>query len=210
MGTMVARRWIDRSRVESALTDACRANGLFKDDGPKGVRDTLASGLRSGMANPHKDLKDNRADDDAELAEGNRIAGVLIENYGLQQDNGSQPTAADHLDGWSFDGDALPEPPPMLIKKLLPLDGICFVGGQSGAGKTFIAVDIAVSLASGEQCFGHNVTERVGVAIFAAEGASTIASRVTVARNHKARGEILPMHGSGRSLISPTRRRFNP
>ena len=46
MGRMVARGWIDKSRVEAALTDACRANGLFKDDGPKGVRDTLASGLR--------------------------------------------------------------------------------------------------------------------------------------------------------------------
>jgi hypothetical protein len=50
MGTMVARGWLDRSRVEHALTDACRANGLFNDDGPKGVRDTMASGLRGGMA----------------------------------------------------------------------------------------------------------------------------------------------------------------
>ena len=112
---------------------------------------------------------------------------------GLRQDNGPQPTAADLLDGWSFDGDTLPEPPPMLIKGLVPLDGITFVGGQSGAGKTFIVIDLAVSAASGEPFFGHKVTERVGVAIFAAEGASTIASRVTVARNHKAQGEILPI-----------------
>ena len=68
-----------------------------------------------------------------------------------------------------------------------------FVGGQSGAGKTFIVIDLAVSVASGEPFFGHKVTERVGVAIFAAEGASAIASRVTVARNHKAQGEILPI-----------------
>jgi hypothetical protein len=194
MGRMVARGWIEKSRVEAALTDACRANGLFKDDGPKGVRDSLASGLRGGMAKPCADLDDARADDAKYRAAGDETAKLLIEEHeGLRQDNGPQPTAADLLDGWSFDGDALPEPPPMLIKKLLPLDGICFVGGQSGAGKTFIAIDIAVSLASGEQCFGHNVTERVGAAIFAAEGASTIASRVTVARNHKAHGEVLPI-----------------
>ncbi|MDP3552642.1 AAA family ATPase [Methylocystis sp.] len=100
---------------------------------------------------------------------------------------------SDPLAGFVFDGSATLELPPMLVKKLVPLDGVCFIGGQSGAGKTFIAVDLAVSLASGEPFFGHKVVERVGAAIFAAEGASTIASRVTVARNHKARGEILPI-----------------
>lgn len=99
----------------------------------------------------------------------------------------------DPLAGFVFDGDASLEPPPMLVKKLVPRDGTCFIGGQSGAGKTFAAIDLAVSLASGEPFFGHKVAERVGVAIFAAEGASTIASRVTVARNHKAHGEILPI-----------------
>jgi hypothetical protein len=194
LGRMVARGWIERSRVEHALTDACRANGLFKDDGPKGVRDTLASGLRGGMANPHEDLPDSHADDAELLAEGTRIAQRLIAmEDGLQQDNGPQPTAADLLAGWSFDGDAPPEPHPMLIKGLVTLDGIVFAGGQSGAGKTFVAIDAAVSVASGEPFFGHKVTERVGVAIFAAEGASTIANRVTVARNHKAHGEILPI-----------------
>ncbi len=194
MGRMVARGWIEKSRVEHALTDACRANGLFKDDGPKGVRDSLASGLRGGMAKPCEDLDDARADEQRLRALGDETAKLLIEERdGLQQDNGPQPTAANLLDGWSFDGDALPELPPMLVKKLIPLDGIAFVGGQSGAGKTFIVIDLAVSVASGEPFFEHKVVERVGVAIFAAEGAGTIASRVAVARDHKAHGEILPI-----------------
>jgi phage terminase small subunit len=107
MGRMVARGWIEGSRVEHALTDACRANGLFASDGPSGVRATLASGLRSGMANPHEDLKDNRADDDAELAEGNRIAGVLIAN-----DDGTPKTIV--VDGVTIDaetGEIVDEPP---------------------------------------------------------------------------------------------------
>jgi phage/plasmid primase-like uncharacterized protein len=111
---------------------------------------------------------------------------------GAQSSSGEQ-ASPDPLAGFTFDGDASLEPPPMLIKKLVPLDGTCFIGGQSGAGKTFAAVDLAVSLASGEPFFGHKVAERVGVAIFAAEGVSTIGSRVMVARNHKARGEILPI-----------------
>ena len=150
MGRMVARGWIEKSRVEAALTDACRANGLFKDDGPKGVRNSLASGLRGGMAKPCADLDDARGDEQRLRALGDETAKLLIANDDLQQDNGPQPTAANLLDGWSFDGDALPEPPPMLVKKLIPLDGISFVGGQSGAGKTFIVIDLAVSVASGE------------------------------------------------------------
>jgi phage/plasmid primase-like uncharacterized protein len=110
-----------------------------------------------------------------------------------EQASGQQHADGDPLAGFIFDGDASLEPPPMLVKKLVPLDGICFIGGQSGAGKTFIAVYLAVMLASGGVFFGHKVVERVGVAIFAAEGASTIASRVTVARNHDAHGEILPI-----------------
>jgi len=110
-----------------------------------------------------------------------------------EQASGQQHVDGDPLDGFIFDGDASLEPPPMLVKKLIPLDGICFIGGQSGAGKTFIAIYLAVMLASGGAFFGHKVVERVGVAIFAAEGASTIASRVTVARNHEANGEILPI-----------------
>jgi hypothetical protein len=134
---------------------------------------------------------------------GDKIAEGLMKRAGIAPEPPPQPepesTAqgggrqTDPLDGFIFDGDAPLEPPPMLVKKLLPLDGICFVGGQSGAGKTFVVVDLAVSLASGEPFFGHTVTERVGVAIFAAEGASTIASRVMVARDQKAGGEIQPI-----------------
>jgi hypothetical protein len=146
-------------------------------------------------------LKDNRADDDAELAEGNRIAGVLIAN-----DDGTPKTivvdgvtidaeaqVGDHLAGFIFHGDAPTEPPPALIKGMLPRDGICILGGQSGAGKTFIACDISVALASGRLFFSHKVVERVGVVILAAEGANTIANRIAVASAQNEHGEILPI-----------------
>ncbi len=194
MGEMVGAGWISESEVRSALRSACESNGYIQDKGRPAFDATFASGMKKGNGQPRKPLEDRPfANDDAELAEGNRIAGVLIAKNDGRQDNVLQPNEVDPLAGFAFDGDALPEPPPMLIKKLIPRDGSCFVGGQSGAGKTFIAIDIATSLASGEPFFEHKVAERVGVAIFAAEGASTIASRVTVARNHKAHGEILPI-----------------
>lgn len=62
LGRMVARGWIESGEVESALTGACEANGLVKDDGPRSVRATIASGLAAGSAVPHGDLPDDASD----------------------------------------------------------------------------------------------------------------------------------------------------
>jgi len=72
--------------------------------------------------------------------------------------------------------------PPSLIKGLLPRNGIAFIGGQSGAGKTFVAVDLAVALTTGQTFFNRRVKERVGVMFVAGEGAETIQPRLTIAR----------------------------
>jgi hypothetical protein len=81
-----------------------------------------------------------------------------------------------------FDGDVPLEQPRMLIKKLLPTSGIAFVGGQSSAGKTFVAVSLGVALASGTDFFRHRVKERVGVLYIAAEGAANFGARVDAAK----------------------------
>ncbi|MBB3774047.1 hypothetical protein FHS55_004702 [Angulomicrobium tetraedrale] len=108
--------------------------------------------------------------------------------------SGSPPHAdVDGLAGFMFDGTVPTAPPSMLVKSLVPFEGIVFIGGQSGAGKTFIAVDLAVSLASGTSFFGLKVRERVGVVILAAEGSGTLASRVHVAREHKISTRSLPI-----------------
>lgn len=102
-----------------------------------------------------------------------------------EQENAASPempaAAAKKVDNFTYHGDAEPPPPPMLVKALLPKDGIAFLGGQSGAGKTFVAVDLAVGLASSQPFFGQKVRERVGVVILAAEGSSTLGSRIRVA-----------------------------
>jgi len=202
MGRMVGAGWIEKSRVEAALTDACHANGYVKDKGLKATRDTLASGLRSGMAKPCADLPDARAEDETRLrALGDETARMLIENENcLQQDNGPRPDGAplaaqivDPLAGFIFHGDAPTKPSPALIKGLLQRDGICILGGQSGAGKTFVALYMSTALASGTLFFDHKVVERVGVVILAAEGENTIANRIAVASAQNEAGEILPI-----------------
>jgi hypothetical protein len=63
--------------------------------------------------------------------------------------------------GFVFHGDEAISAPPMLVKGMLPVSGIAFIGGQSGAGKTFVAVDLAVALAGGSSFFGRKISERV-------------------------------------------------
>jgi len=202
LARMVAVGWIDSPAVRAALRTACEANGYIRDKGQRAFDMSFTSGMRAGVASPHGPLEDRPRQDDAELkARGDQAAAALDAKYGgLRQDNGQQPDGGvlaaqivDPLAGFIFHGDARTEPPPALIKGMLPRDGICILGGQSGAGKTFIACDISVALASGRLFFSHKVVERVGVVILAAEGANTIANRIAVASAQNEAGEILPI-----------------
>ena len=106
--------------------------------------------------------------------------------------------ARDPLEGFMFDGDVAPEPPPMLISRLLPAQGVCFNGGQSGVGKSFLLCHAAARLAAGAPFFGQRVHERVGSAIFAAEGQFTMPNRITVARQRATMAPKLPISWLGK------------
>ncbi|HZZ23668.1 MAG TPA: AAA family ATPase [Roseiarcus sp.] len=101
------------------------------------------------------------------------------------------------LAGFMFDGDMAPEPSPMLIKRMLPAQGICFNGGQSGVGKTFLMCHGSACLGAGKPFFGYRVHERVGSAIFAAEGAFTMPNRIAVARQRITTAPKLPISWLG-------------
>src|SRR5699024_10992484 len=67
---------------------------------------------------------------------------------------------------------------PWLIKGVLPIGSVASLVGASGAGKSFAAVDIACSVASGQSWAGHEVREPSGVVYVSAEGGSGIDKRV--------------------------------
>jgi hypothetical protein len=106
---------------------------------------------------------------------------------------------------FSFDGEAPIESPAWLIKNMLPPEGVAFIGGQSGAGKTFIGVDFARALATATAFFGRVCKERVGTLILAAEGAPTLASRIAVAKLAVSVDEKLPIAWLGEvpDLLKP-------
>jgi len=95
--------------------------------------------------------------------------------------NNQQQSAHGSLNNFAFLGDETSSPQKMLIEGAMPLEGLPFIGGQSSAGKTFIAVLIAVCAASGKPFFGHEVQERVGSVIVAAEGKGMLRARIAAA-----------------------------
>jgi hypothetical protein len=96
-------------------------------------------------------------------------------------------------DGIIFDGSAAPAPRPKLIEGLLCTTGLVFLGGQGSAGKSFIAVGMAVALATGEPFFGRAVNERVGTLIIAAEGREDMQARIAAAKKQIHIEEDLPI-----------------
>lgn len=68
-----------------------------------------------------------------------------------------------------------------LVEHLFPLRSVSLIVGESQAGKTFIALDLAVAIASGRPFFGKQV-RKGGVLYIATEGAITIPGRLRAAR----------------------------
>jgi hypothetical protein len=65
-----------------------------------------------------------------------------------------------------------------LVKQLLPETGAGLISGQWGTGKTFVAIDLSLSVMMGTQFAGRAVKRRGGVLFIAAEGASEIPIRL--------------------------------
>lgn len=95
------------------------------------------------------------------------------------------PRPVFHVDV-TFDGEQKLTAPKELIKRVLPADAglLVFLAGQSGAAKTFMALRMAICLASGKAFLGLPVRETVGVIYVAGEGAGAIDRRVIAAKLH--------------------------
>lgn len=81
-----------------------------------------------------------------------------------------------------FAGEGRTSKPPMHIKGLLRKRGVVLIGGQSQAGKSYVAIALALALATGGSFFGKPVQEKVGVIYAAAEGDDTIQPRLIAAQ----------------------------
>lgn len=87
-------------------------------------------------------------------------------------------------------GDRPPEPPPMLVRDLLPQGQIAIAAGVFSSGKTFVVGDLAASVMLNVPFAGHEIVRPGGVLWLAAEGANEIDARMLAAAEVRAAGEV--------------------
>lgn len=80
-------------------------------------------------------------------------------------------------------------PAKWLVKSLFPQTGLGMLFGESSAGKTFLALDLALRVAYGLDFSGRR-TKQAGVVIVAAEAGASVLTRLSAAERHL-RGELL-------------------
>ena len=92
-------------------------------------------------------------------------------------------------------------PPEWLVDDTVPRDGISMLVGQSGVGKSFMAVDLAMHIAAGKPWLGHEVKQ--GPVIYvAAEGFGGMSPRINSwMRQHGSGVSKIPLFILGRALF---------
>lgn len=79
------------------------------------------------------------------------------------------------------------------VKNLLPDRGVAVLAGASGAGKTFVALDLARCVATGKDFVGHRVKRAGGVLWLACEGEGEVPYRLAAMRSVGLPGASEPM-----------------
>ena len=94
---------------------------------------------------------------------------------------------------YSFENfaDIHPKPSPWLVKGVLPTRGVAFIVGQSKAGKSFLAIDLMLSLAAGFETILRRRARPCGVVYIAAEDADGCRGRIAAwGTKHSVKGRI--------------------
>lgn len=187
MGRCVGAGWIAQEAVVTALERACQMNGLWKDDGSAQVRKTIASGLKSGIGQPHPPLNDREipGDDEAERL-GAQIAAALEARENPIPDHlavrfdpetgeiiqGEAPHAAPHgqppravemetISAASLAGKPIPAQH-WLIKDMIPHGNVTTLGGDGATGKSLLGLQLGAAVATGKPWIGfHTAKGRV-------------------------------------------------
>src|SRR5262245_15011583 len=95
--------------------------------------------------------------------------------------------------GWNFYDSTETTAPRWLVKGLLPETGVGILAGQWGSFKTTAALDLAVSVMTGQAFAGQYRVKRKGAVLyFAVEGAGTLTARLEAIARHRGAPEKLP------------------
>lgn len=202
IGKHVPSGGIDRSDAIRALVEVAHEIGLVRDDGMHQVMQTIMSGISAGErspANPRIKMDLPRLEAPYALRAAETLPGPTAapqeETPAGEPEGQPEPITEGEIAQalrFMFRGEFPEEPRIPIIKNALPRRGTGFMSGPSRAGKTFLAIDLAVSVASGQDVWGTwPIREPVGVAYISGEGSGKIEDRFEAAE--RARGLTNPL-----------------
>ena len=175
---------IDEEEAASKLRHACRVNGYLAKDGRGTVNKTIESGLSSGKADPAavrvtakppaKGTPDAR-----EQAVAAEVAKIEIREAAAKIARALKASERVPLSKRFLSVDELADMPRLesLIEGALYRDTLALLVGPSGVGKSFLALDWALSVATGRKWMNRK-TRQGKAAYISAEGATGAAQRV--------------------------------
>ncbi len=176
LGTLIGAGVLNRSEAERRLWDAAADCGHVRDEGRFSTLATIKSGLDGGQRKP-RDLSKVRA---RERMDGGSTE-ASSDGSNRKAEGANESAAETPPSALVWYGDKPPEPPPMLVRDLLPQAQIGFIAGVYSAGKTFVAGDLAVCVMLATPFAGREIVRPGGVLWLAAEGANEIDARIKAA-----------------------------
>jgi hypothetical protein len=219
LGSLVAAGSLDRSTVESALTAAALSAGLD----PVEIRKTIASGLGFGMQNPRQlpersaplrmaqeiRVAESRRGDDPHAAAGvgqqsDRAPGPIFDPE-TGEVLGYKPAPKVKSSDLVWFADIKPVLDAKdFVQGVLVESSSAVVYGESNAGKTFWANDLALHVAAGMPWNGRRV-DQGGVIYCVLEGSGGFANRVCAWRDavQPAGPVYFAARQSGLNLLDP-------
>lgn len=165
LAQLVAGGELDEPTVRRRLQGAATSCGLDEAE----IGPTIDSGFSAGLGSPR-------------TAPEPKQRGVSGTDEHQQQQEGKQQRKGKST--LIYAGVDRPYvPPPELVRDTFPEVGVAFIGGQSGALKTFFAVHASTCLMTGIPLAGRKIERQGGIVYIAAEGEATIEGRLKADRS---------------------------
>lgn len=167
LGQLVGGGAIDERYVEGLLLRIALQIGLTETESIA----TIASGIEKGKSQP-RGIPPLRFE--SSRRSSSPMAAAVAASTEVPEDGGLRLVSAAEI--------ALETGQPYLLKGLIHRGDASVLYGQSGCGKTFLALYIAQAIATGRSIFGRRV-KQAPVALFALEGSAGLAKRLVASQN---------------------------
>ena len=173
LGQFVGAGMLGSQEAERRLWEAAVGCGHVKDEGRAATMATIESGMTAGAKVP-RDL--------SKVKDRGRISGAGSPDSEFRERPAE--TSAEETPKVSpliWYGEKPPEPPPWLVRGIIPQAQVAIIAGVFSAGKTFVASDLAACLMLATPFAGREIVRPGAVLWLAAEGANEIDARIKAA-----------------------------